>query len=75
MTETLAPKFRVAMAETPDDLRQAQALRYDVFVRELGGNGALVDHRAQLEQDRFDPFFDHMLLHDEGAGKVVGRFA
>lgn len=62
------------MARTSDDLRAAQALRYDVFVRELGGGGAMVDHAAGLEQDRFDPFFDHMLLHDDAAGRVVGVY-
>ena len=74
MSLPLTPRFRVAMARTDDDLRQAQSLRYNVFVRELGGGGPLVDHAAGLEQDRFDPYFDHMLLHDDAAGKVVGVY-
>ncbi len=73
MPET-GPAFTVKIAETPDDLRAAQALRYDVFVRELGGGGALVDHEAGLERDRFDPFFDHLLLSDEETGRVVGVY-
>lgn len=36
------PQFRIALAETADDLRAAQQLRYDVFVRELGGGGHLL---------------------------------
>ncbi|NKX37899.1 GNAT family N-acetyltransferase, partial [Rhodobacteraceae bacterium R_SAG4] len=69
-----APQFSVRMAETDEDLRAAQALRYEVFVRELGGSGELVDHDAGLEQDQFDPYFDHMLVSDDTSGKVVGVY-
>lgn len=69
-----APEFSVKIAETKADLRAAQALRYDVFVRELGGGGEMVDHSAGLERDRFDPFFDHMLVTDEAKGMVVGVY-
>lgn len=66
--------FVVKIAETDDELRAAQALRYDVFVRELGGGGPMVDHVAGLERDRFDPFFDHMIAIDDGTGRVVGVY-
>lgn len=68
------PAFTVKIAETEDELRAAQALRYDVFVQELGGGGDMVDHDAGLERDRFDPFFDHMILSDTAAGRVVGVY-
>lgn len=58
------PVFDVALARSADDLRAAQALRYDVFVREAGSDGPLVDHAAGLEIDRFDPCADHLLLRD-----------
>lgn len=74
MTLTHEPAFRLSLAEDAESLRAAQALRYDVFVRELGGGGPLVDHDARREQDRFDPFFDHLLLHDDAAGRVVGVY-
>ena len=51
------PQFSVRIAETEEDLRAAQRLRYQVFVEELGGGGEMVDHDARLEQDKFDPFF------------------
>ena len=63
MTSDVSPQFRISMAQSKDDLLAAQRLRYDVFVRELGGTGPCVDHTLGLEQDRFDPFTDHMLLH------------
>ncbi|MFA3915617.1 GNAT family N-acetyltransferase [Ruegeria hyattellae] len=68
------PSFTVRLAESDADLRAAQRLRYDVFVRELGGGGAMVDHDAGLERDRFDPFFDHMLISDDSTGQVVGVY-
>ena len=74
MTPDTRPAFTVKIAQTEDDLRAAQALRYEVFVRELGGGGTMVDHEAELEQDRFDPFFDHLLVSDTLAGQVVGVY-
>ncbi|NOD96154.1 GNAT family N-acetyltransferase [Ruegeria sp. HKCCD6228] len=68
------PSFTIKLAETQDELRAAQRLRYDVFVRELGGGGALVDHVAGLERDRFDLYFDHMLAIDDATGEVVGVY-
>ncbi len=74
------PQFTVRLAETEAEIRAAQRLRYDVFVDELGGGGDLVDHAARLERDRFDPFFDHLLLFDaarrdeQGAPSVVGVY-
>ncbi|WP_264213637.1 GNAT family N-acetyltransferase [Leisingera thetidis] len=68
------PEFSVKIAETEAELRAAQALRYDVFVRELGGGGEMVDHEAGLEQDRFDRYFDHMLVTDETNRQVAGVY-
>ena len=70
-----AAQFTVRLAENDADLRAAQRLRYDVFVDELGGDGALVDHDDRLERDRFDPFFDHLLLEDDTrGGEIVGVY-
>lgn len=63
MTPT-EPHFTLRLARDDRDLRAAQRLRYEVFVAELGGNGPMVDHAARLEADRFDPYFDHLLLID-----------
>lgn len=69
-----APAYAVKIAETEQECRAAQALRYEVFVRELGGSGALVDHAQGLERDRFDPFFDHMIATDTATGAVIGVY-
>ncbi len=69
------PHFRARLAKTAEELRAAQNLRYEVFVEELGGDGLMVDHQARLEQDRFDPFFDHLILSDERRdGKIIGVY-
>lgn len=68
------PSFTVKLAETDEELRAAQRLRYDVFVRELGGGGEMVDHAEGLERDQFDPYFDHMLAYDDATGEVVGVY-
>lgn len=73
------PDFEVRLATSAADLRAAQRLRYRVFVEELGGGGALVDHDARLEQDKFDPFYDHMILVDRALNcdeidRVVGVY-
>ncbi|PZO63118.1 MAG: ornithine-acyl-ACP acyltransferase [Paracoccus denitrificans] len=71
--------FDVRLASSDTDLKAAQRLRYRVFVDELGGNGAMVDHENRLEQDEFDPVVDHLLLIDNrrDAGQldhVVGAY-
>ncbi|WP_424970197.1 GNAT family N-acetyltransferase [Dinoroseobacter sp. S76] len=76
---THTPRFDVTLAETPADLRAAQRLRYDVFVAELGGSGALVDHDARLERDEYDAICEHLLLRDldrpaDDLDRVVGVY-
>lgn len=69
--------FATRLARDETDLLAAQRLRYEVFVRELGGDGALVDHEAGLERDAFDPVVDHLLLTDSrrpAGAHVVGVY-
>lgn len=60
------------LAQSPQDLHAAQRLRYEVFVAELGGDGALVDHEARLERDAFDPDYDHLILVDDARDPALG---
>ncbi|WP_234417044.1 GNAT family N-acetyltransferase [Loktanella sp. Alg231-35] len=65
------------MAKSPKDIAAAQRLRYLVFVKELGGDGPLVDHAARLERDTFDPYAGHLMLLDETRSpddQVVGVY-
>ncbi len=59
-----AGRFTVRLAETEEDVAAAQRLRYRVFVEEMGAKPAPGDAELRRERDRFDPFFDHLLLID-----------
>ena len=74
MIQTVEADFQVRLAQNLQDLQAAQRLRYDVFVRELGAGGDLVDHVQGLEQDALDPFYDHLLLIDKAIDEVVGVY-
>ena len=76
---TVVDRYKVRLARSQDDLIAAQRLRYQVFVAELGADGPMVDHDAQLERDEFDRHFDHLILVDpnrDSAGQdhVVGAY-
>ncbi len=73
---THKPDFELRLARSADDLARAQRLRYEVFIEELGADGALVDHEARLERDEYDPFYDHLLLIDRAraGAPVVGVY-
>lgn len=65
------------MAHCQVDVLAAQRLRYEVFVEELGADGPLVDHLSRRERDRYDPFFDHLVLVDPArpdGSHVVGVY-
>lgn len=66
-----SPDFVVRLARDGAEVQAAQHLRYQVFVRELGGDGEMVDHDLQIEADRFDSYFDHLLLLDARRGESV----
>ena len=71
------PQFATRLARSREETRQAQRLRYCVFVDELGGDGPLVDHGARLERDAFDEYADQLLLLDlarADGDQVVGVY-
>jgi putative hemolysin len=69
-------RYETRLAQSAEDLLAAQRLRYRVFVRELGGGGAGVDHARGIESDAFDPHCEHLLLIDRAADgwPVVGVY-
>ncbi|MCF2870762.1 GNAT family N-acetyltransferase [Octadecabacter sp. G9-8] len=72
-----APIFETRLACTQADVLAGQALRYSVFVEELGADGPLVDHDRGLERDRFDEHAEQLLLVDTARpadAQVVGVY-
>lgn len=69
--------FTVTLAQSPDDIRAVQRLRYEVFGVEMGATGVGVDHALRQESDEFDQFADHLLLRDVSLAEpdqVVGTY-
>lgn len=69
-TDTLQTR----LASSQEDLLRIQRLRYDVFVAELGADGDMVDHNRRIEADRFDPYFDHLMVENAQTGMLVGVY-
>ena len=75
-----AGRFTVKIAETDAEVAAAQRLRYRVFVEEFGASADDEAQSCRREQDRFDPYCDHLLLLDAEAAapdieqQVVGVY-
>ncbi len=59
-----AGRFTVRLAEGDQDVLAAQRLRYRVFVEEMGATPTEENRAERRESDRFDPYFEHLLLID-----------
>lgn len=59
-----AGRFIVRLAETEEDVRAAQRLRYRVFVEEMRADATPEQHADRRETDRFDEACDHLILLD-----------
>ena len=75
----MAPRLNVSWARTEDDVREAQALRYQVFVVEMGARLAPPKGTPPgLDADMFDSFCEHLLVRASTAsgrpGPVVGTY-
>jgi len=63
-------EFAVEIAETPDVVREAQRLRYQVFCLERGILPGQTE--ALLESDEFDARSRHVVLRRRCTGQVIG---
>ncbi len=66
-------EFEVKIATEPEEIEEAQRLRFQVFNLEL--NKGLKDSYARgLDVDEFDPFCDHLIVRHLKSGEVVGTY-
>jgi putative hemolysin len=65
--------YSLHLAGTAADRRDACRLRYLVFNIELG-KGLETSNQTGLDQDRFDPFCEHLLVKERATGRVVGTY-
>jgi putative hemolysin len=62
----------VALPKSEDEVREAQRLRYEMFVRECGAHLAWTE--IGIDRDAFDPYCDHLLVRNRDTGEVVGTY-
>ncbi len=67
-----AGRYHVSLAVDDCEIREAQRLRYKVFVEELGARLSTVLPGHDI--DLYDPFCDHLLVRDLASGEVVGTY-
>jgi putative hemolysin len=69
--------IEIRLAESEEEVRAAQALRYRVFYEEMAARPTPEMRRIQRDFDSYDPFCDHLLVIDRSLapGKgVVGTY-
>ncbi|MTH78636.1 GNAT family N-acetyltransferase [Paracoccus aestuariivivens] len=64
-------RYEVRTAEGPDDVREAQRLRWLCFV---GRRGDLEPAGDQLDADDYDSRCTHVLIREQGSGQLVACF-
>ncbi|MBS4098776.1 MAG: GNAT family N-acetyltransferase [Sulfuricella sp.] len=65
-------RFHVSLARGEDEVREAQRLRYKVFVEEMGAR--LANGEAGIDRDIYDPYCDHLLVRDGDSNEVIGTY-
>ncbi len=70
--------FEVRLAETPEEVEAAKALRYRVFYEEMSATATPEMRAKRLDFDDFDDYCDHLLVIDRncdnGGPGVVGTY-
>ena len=66
-------QYETRLARRADEVRAAQMLRYEVFNLELN-EGLASSHETGLDEDRFDPVCDHLLVEHLPTRQIVGTY-
>lgn len=66
------PQLELARATDAKDIEGAQRLRYQVFVEEMGAR--IVARAPGRDEDYFDPWCEHLVVHDRAADAIVGTY-
>ena len=65
-------KLSLSLATTPEEVREVQRLRYQVFVEAMGLDS--LQNSEGLERDEYDDYCDHLIVRDTRTLKVVGTY-
>ncbi len=66
-------KYRLKIAESPEDRDAACRLRFKVFNIEMG-EGLESSYQTGLDTDKFDLFCEHLLVEDKITRRIVGTY-
>lgn len=66
-------QYATRLAQNVDEVRAAQALRYQVFNVELN-EGLATSHATGLDEDPFDAVCDHLLVEHLPSREIVGTY-
>ena len=71
--DLVCAQYVCRLVQTPEELREAQTLRFQVFNVELkeGLDEAFTTGR---DEDPFDIFCDHLIVEDRTSGRIVEAF-
>ncbi len=72
LAERKAPRLTVSFAQSEEEVREAQRLRYQVFHEEMGAR--LNTLEPGIDRDIFDSYCDHLLVRDHDTLEVVGTY-
>lgn len=72
-------KIQVRLTKTPEEIKAAQALRYNVFYEEYGATPTSPEMAAdKLDKDPFDDITDHLIVLDndlpKGPEQIIGTY-
>ncbi|WP_020649274.1 GNAT family N-acetyltransferase [Solimonas variicoloris] len=62
-------RFEVRFAETAEEIRETQKLRYRIFAGELGAD--IDGGAAGLDHDQYDPHCRHLTVRNVDSGRIV----
>ncbi len=66
-------KFSLKLTKDPQEIRQAQKLRYEVFNREMRA-GFNSSHINEIDVDEFDNVCDHVIIIDNQTKQIIGTY-
>lgn len=66
------PRLQLSLAHTEEEVREAQRLRYKVFVEEMGAHPTC--REPGIDRDIYDPYCDHLLVRERDSNEVIGTY-
>lgn len=65
-------RLTVRLAQSADEVRQAQKLRYRIFGEEMGAR--LASAEMGIDCDDYDELCDHLIVLNQASGEVIGTY-